>query len=93
MQLGSHIAVAVAVAGSCSSNLIPSLGTSIGSCKKAGGRGGRLDEGTGTQGGEVSDPRSQVSWDLGPYLADPRARALRCSAILSTSFGDIVVAG
>ena len=28
MQLGSHIAVAVAVAGSCSSDLTPSLGTS-----------------------------------------------------------------
>ena len=29
MQLGSRVAVAVAVAGSCSSDVIPSLGTSI----------------------------------------------------------------
>ena len=29
MRLGSHVAVAVVLAGSCSSNLTPSLGTSM----------------------------------------------------------------
>ena len=44
MQLGAHVAVAVVQTGSCSSDLTPSLGTSMGqvcspkNTKKGGGR-------------------------------------------------------